>query len=187
MPRVAEAVALSRASSGATQMAAGTVKQKPSSGDLVPMRLLPGTTSSVVAITRLLLGSADAEVRRSRHAVAARANRPPAIAASIHKPPADAAGGAVRVYADASAVTRSVAPTGGRRDLGKGVVKGASRVLRSKPAGASSTPRIHKKPRHAGPYSCAREDSNLHGPFSPQGPQPCASTNSATGACGGGV
>jgi hypothetical protein len=29
---------------------------------------------------------------------------------------------------------------------------------------------------------CAREDSNLHGPFSPQGPQPCASTNSATGA-----
>ena len=30
--------------------------------------------------------------------------------------------------------------------------------------------------------SCAREDSNLHGPYSPQGPQPCASTNSATGA-----
>src|SRR5205807_7903042 len=29
---------------------------------------------------------------------------------------------------------------------------------------------------------CAREDSNLHGPYSPQGPQPCASTNSATGA-----
>ena len=32
---------------------------------------------------------------------------------------------------------------------------------------------------------CAREDSNLHGPYSPQGPQPCASTNSATGAWGG--
>jgi repressor LexA len=39
-----------------------------------------------------------------------------------------------------------------------------------------------KKARLAGPFRCAREDSNLHGPFSPQGPQPCASTNSATGA-----
>src|SRR4029079_3207336 len=31
---------------------------------------------------------------------------------------------------------------------------------------------------------CAGEDLNLHGPYSPQGPQPCASTNSATGAWG---
>src|SRR6266498_4064317 len=29
---------------------------------------------------------------------------------------------------------------------------------------------------------CAREDSNLHGPYGPQGLQPCASTSSATGA-----
>src|ERR1700732_3757736 len=29
---------------------------------------------------------------------------------------------------------------------------------------------------------CARVDSNHHGEISPQGPQPCASTNSATGA-----
>lgn len=29
---------------------------------------------------------------------------------------------------------------------------------------------------------CARVDSNHHGPNGPQGPQPCASTNSATGA-----
>jgi hypothetical protein len=29
---------------------------------------------------------------------------------------------------------------------------------------------------------CAEEDSNLHGGIPPQGPQPCASTNSATGA-----
>ena len=29
-----------------------------------------------------------------------------------------------------------------------------------------------KKPRGAGFFQCAREDSNLHGPFSPQGPQP---------------
>jgi len=43
-------------------------------------------------------------------------------------------------------------------------------------------PHKAKKPRHAGPFRCAREDSNLHGPISPQGPQPCASTNSATGA-----
>ena len=42
-----------------------------------------------------------------------------------------------------------------------------------------------KKPRCAGLFQCAREDSNLHGPYSPQGPQPCASTNSATGAGGG--
>jgi hypothetical protein len=34
---------------------------------------------------------------------------------------------------------------------------------------------------------CAREDSNLHGELSPQGPQPCASTNSATGAEGASI
>jgi hypothetical protein len=39
-----------------------------------------------------------------------------------------------------------------------------------------------KRSRFPGLSQCAREDSNLHGPFSPQGPQPCASTNSATGA-----
>jgi hypothetical protein len=39
-----------------------------------------------------------------------------------------------------------------------------------------------KSPAVRGFPQCAREDSNLHGPFSPQGPQPCASTNSATGA-----
>ena len=43
----------------------------------------------------------------------------------------------------------------------------------------------HQKSRCAGLSQCAREDSNLHGPYSPQGPQPCASTNSATGAGGG--
>src|SRR5213080_1862721 len=37
---------------------------------------------------------------------------------------------------------------------------------------------------------CAGEDLNLHGVLTPQGPQPCASTNSATSAradCSGGV
>ena len=42
-----------------------------------------------------------------------------------------------------------------------------------------------KSPAVRGFLRCAREDSNLHGPYSPQGPQPCASTNSATGAGGG--
>src|SRR5215212_1361731 len=44
-----------------------------------------------------------------------------------------------------------------------------------------STP-TNAKPRHCGASQCAREDSNLHGPYGPQGPQPCASTSSATGA-----
>jgi hypothetical protein len=39
-----------------------------------------------------------------------------------------------------------------------------------------------KAPPERGFHQCAREDSNLHGPIGPQGPQPCASTNSATGA-----
>src|ERR1700676_3884856 len=46
---------------------------------------------------------------------------------------------------------------------------------------------VQKKPRSAGPFRCAREDSNLHGELSPQGPQPCASTNSATGAEGASI
>ena len=39
-----------------------------------------------------------------------------------------------------------------------------------------------EKGRPAGALACAGEDLNLHGPFGPQGPQPCASTNSATSA-----
>ena len=39
-----------------------------------------------------------------------------------------------------------------------------------------------RSPAGAGLPRCAREDLNLHGPYGPQGPQPCASTNSATGA-----
>ena len=35
----------------------------------------------------------------------------------------------------------------------------------------------------AGVSMCPREDSNLHGLKRPHGPQPCASTNSATRAC----
>ena len=30
----------------------------------------------------------------------------------------------------------------------------------------------NERPRYAGLFQCAREDSNLHGPYSPQGPQP---------------
>src|ERR1700724_2084825 len=43
------------------------------------------------------------------------------------------------------------------------------------------------KVRSVGLSQCAREDSNLHGELSPQGPQPCASTNSATGAEGASI
>ncbi len=43
----------------------------------------------------------------------------------------------------------------------------------------------YEKPRFAGLFVCARVDSNHHGEQSPQGPQPCASTNSATGAGSG--
>ena len=39
-----------------------------------------------------------------------------------------------------------------------------------------------RNPAGAGLLPCARVDSNHHGPYGPQGPQPCASTNSATGA-----
>src|SRR5262245_41152492 len=41
-----------------------------------------------------------------------------------------------------------------------------------------------KAPQSQGFRQCAEEDSNLHGTYIPQGPQPCASTNSATGAGG---
>ena len=41
-----------------------------------------------------------------------------------------------------------------------------------------------EKSRTTGLFSCARVDSNHHGENSPQGPQPCASTNSATSAGG---
>ncbi len=44
-----------------------------------------------------------------------------------------------------------------------------------------------EKPRFAGLFVCARVDSNHHGEKSPQGPQPCASTNSATGAGGASI
>ena len=47
---------------------------------------------------------------------------------------------------------------------------------------AESGPRT---PRQFGlPWQCAGEDLNLHGVLTPQGPQPCASTNSATSARG---
>ena len=41
-----------------------------------------------------------------------------------------------------------------------------------------------ESPAFAGLSSCAEEDSNLHPGIPGQGPQPCASTNSATGAGG---
>jgi hypothetical protein len=47
---------------------------------------------------------------------------------------------------------------------------------------ATVAPGIRESPVFRGFRKCAREDSNLHGLISPQGPQPCASTNSATGA-----
>src|SRR5204863_3555567 len=49
--------------------------------------------------------------------------------------------------------------------------------------GTHGIPRSVTKPWHyQGFPRCAEEDSNLHGGIPPQGPQPCASTNSATGA-----
>src|SRR5690242_15340659 len=39
-------------------------------------------------------------------------------------------------------------------------------------------------PRRENGPKCAGEDLNLHGVLTPQGPQPCASTNSATSARG---
>jgi Phage integrase family len=57
-----------------------------------------------------------------------------------------------------------------RRDHGP---RGGPRLVRA---------RNDKNPAITGFSECAREDLNLHGPYGPQGPQPCASTNSATGA-----
>src|SRR3984957_20734647 len=50
------------------------------------------------------------------------------------------------------------------------------------PAAAHVTSQRLVEPAFAEPIPCARVDSNHHGPFGPQGPQPCASTNSATSA-----
>ena len=50
-----------------------------------------------------------------------------------------------------------------------------------------STAKRRNPPSQAGSGVCAGEDLNLHGPFRPQGPQPCASTNSATSAGGAGT
>jgi hypothetical protein len=44
-----------------------------------------------------------------------------------------------------------------------------------------------KSPAFAGIFLCAQVDSNHHGEISPQGPQPCASTNSAMGAEGASI
>jgi hypothetical protein len=60
---------------------------------------------------------------------------------------------------------------------------GNNRDAKSRLAGRTQDlPRPTRKAPMKGAFSCAREDSNFHGPFGPQGPQPCASTNSATGA-----
>src|SRR5437588_9785052 len=59
---------------------------------------------------------------------------------------------------------------------------GSARRRRGQTTSRPSSSQNIQKPRSARLSQCAREDSNLHGPFSPQGPQPCASTNSATGA-----
>ena len=50
------------------------------------------------------------------------------------------------------------------------------------PVGTRAPPRVRANPAISREKSCARVDSNHHGEISPQGPQPCASTNSATGA-----
>jgi hypothetical protein len=74
-----------------------------------------------------------------------------------------------------------VRPVRGQMDVPDGRICHGQQLPPS--TGRSSTrPRNIKKPRVAGLSQCAREDSNLHGSCLPQGPQPCASTNSATGA-----
>ena len=44
---------------------------------------------------------------------------------------------------------------------------------RAAPLRLGHRPERKKAPRSAGLFPCAEEDSNLHGPFSPQGPQLC--------------
>ena len=63
--------------------------------------------------------------------------------------------------------------------------RGARRGHRRPRRLASTGPMQTKTPHLRGFLRCAREDLNLHGPYGPQGPQPCASTNSATGAWSG--
>ena len=66
-----------------------------------------------------------------------------------------------------------------------------SNIGRRAPHGLGGAPGAARTPRGLSdgsnvvaerPEKCAEEDSNLHGGIPPQGPQPCASTNSATGA-----
>src|SRR3954451_11006773 len=59
---------------------------------------------------------------------------------------------------------------------------GGTATKRRSEARRLSGPRTTKAPREQGFRKCAEEDSNLHGAIAPQGPQPCASTNPATGA-----
>jgi hypothetical protein len=68
------------------------------------------------------------------------------------------------------------------RDGVRGCV--ATPVAPPRPTRDEVSPENEQSPAFAGLFPCAEEDSNLHGPYSPQGPQPCASTNSATGAGG---
>ncbi len=71
-----------------------------------------------------------------------------------------------------AALTIRAARTDAGPTRAAGTDEGAEAVRRENPPGA-------------GGFKCAREDLNLHGPYGPQGPQPCASTNSATGAWSG--
>jgi hypothetical protein len=53
---------------------------------------------------------------------------------------------------------------------------GASLVPRMVPRGPTGDPAMaqqRRKPRHLRGFPCAEEDSNVHGPYSPQGPQLC--------------
>jgi hypothetical protein len=51
---------------------------------------------------------------------------------------------------------------------------GNNRDAKSRLAGRTQDlPRPTRKAPMRGAFSCAREDSNFHGPFGPQGPQPC--------------
>src|SRR6478609_8606733 len=60
------------------------------------------------------------------------------------------------------------------------VLTAVLRSVRGRPSHVG--PETQKSPAEQGFSRCAEEDSNLHGGNPPQGPQPCASNNSATGA-----
>ena len=80
---------------------------------------------------------------------------------------------------------RASGPCGHRCLMSGGGAGGANRrasATWSWSTSALAPARERKSPASAGLFQCAEEDSNLHGEISPQGPQPCASTNSATGA-----